>query len=128
MPCSPTKARHLLRDDKARVKRRVPFVIQLKYATGETKQPITLGVDAGYKNIGLSATTEKEELYASEIETRTDVSELLSTRRQCRRGRRYRKTRYRAPRFNNRVPRTRAGLLPRSKTSLPHISPALRMC
>ena len=103
MPCSPTKARHLLRDDKARVKRRVPFVIQLKYATGETKQPITLGVDAGYKNIGLSATTEKEELYASEIETRTDVSALLSTRRQCRRSRRNRKTRYRAPRFNNRV-------------------------
>ena len=87
MPCSPTKARHLLRDDKARVKRRVPFVIQLKYATGETKQPISLGVDAGYKNIGLSATTEKEELYASEIETRTDVSALLSTRRQCRRSR-----------------------------------------
>ena len=103
MPCSPTKARHLLRDDKARVKRRVPFVIQLKYATGETKQPITLGVDAGYKHIGLSATTEKEELYASEIETRADVSALLSTRRQCRRGRRNRKTRYRAPRFNNRV-------------------------
>ena len=103
MPCSPARARHLLRDDKARVKRRVPFVIQLKYATGEAKQPITLGVDAGYKNIGLSATTEKEELYASEIETRTDVSELLSTRRQCRRGRRYRKTRYRAPRFNNRI-------------------------
>ena len=80
-----------------------PFTIQLTIPVKEKLYPITLGVDAGYRHIGLSATTEKEELYASEIETRADVSALLSTRRQCRRGRRNRKTRYRAPRFNNRV-------------------------
>ncbi|MDR1538363.1 MAG: HNH endonuclease, partial [Clostridiales bacterium] len=53
--------------------------------------------------IGISATTEKEELYAAEAELRTDIVDLLSTRRAFRRARRNRKTRYRKPRFNNRV-------------------------
>ena len=66
--------------------------------TGETVQPVTLGIDAGYRHIGLSATTAKEELFASEVELRTDVSKLLSDRRELRRSRRNRKTRHRAPR------------------------------
>ena len=80
MPCSAAKARILLKEKKAVVKRRTPFTIQLTIATGETKQPVSLGVDAGYKHIGLSASTEKAELYASEIELRQDVSELLAGR------------------------------------------------
>ena len=103
MPCSPTKARHLLKENKAIVKRKTPFIIQLTVPTGETKQPITLGVDAGYKHIGLSATTDKAELFASEVELRQDISKLLADRLSFRRVRRNRKTRYRAPRFNNRV-------------------------
>ena len=73
MPCSPAKARLLLKERKAIVKRRTPFTIQLTIATGEAKQPVTLGVDSGYKHIGLSATTEKVELYASEVELRQDI-------------------------------------------------------
>ena len=103
MPCSPPKARKLLRAGKAVPVCRTPFVIQLKVPTGETKQPITLGVDAGYKHVGLSATTAKEELLASEVELRQDVTGLLSNRLALRRARRNRKTRYRAPRFDNRV-------------------------
>ena len=103
MPCLPAKARLLLKAKKAVVKRRTPFTIQLTQATGETVQPVTLGVKAGSKEIGLSASTEKAELYASEVELRTDVVDLLSTRRELRRDRRNRKTRYRAPRFNNRI-------------------------
>ena len=103
MPCSPPKARKLLRAGKAVPVRRTPFVIQLKVPTGETKQPITLGVDAGYKHVGLSATTAKEELLASEVELRQDVTGLLSDRLALRRARRNRKTRCRAPRFDNRV-------------------------
>ena len=103
MPCSPPKARKLLRAGKAVPVRRTPFVIQLTVPTGETKQPITLGVDAGYKHVGLSATTAKEELLASEVELRQDVTGLLSDRLELRRARRNRKTRYRAPRFDNRV-------------------------
>ena len=103
MPCSPPKARKLLRAGKAVPVRRTPFVIQLTVPTGETKQPITLGVDAGYKHVGLSATTAKEELLASEVELRQDVTGLLSDRLALRRARRNRKIRYRAPRFDNRV-------------------------
>ena len=102
MPCSSAKARILLKEKKAVVKRRTPFTIQLTIATGETTQPVTLGVDAGYKHVGLSASTKKAELYASEIELRQDVSELLAARRALRGTRRSRKTRHRAPRFDNR--------------------------
>ena len=111
MPCSPAKARLLLKEKKAIVKRRTPFTIQLTIATGEAKQPVALGVDSGYKHIGLSATTEKDELYASQVELRQDITDLLSARLALRRSRRSRKTRYRAPRFDNRVASKRKGWL-----------------
>ncbi len=103
MPCSPATARHLLKAGKAVVRRRPPFTIQLRIATGEMKQSVTLGVDAGAKHVGLSATTEKEEVFASEVELRQDITGLLAARLSLRRDLRHRKTRYRAPRFLNRV-------------------------
>lgn len=70
-PLMPTgrhgKIKHLLRQGKAKVVMRCPFTIQLLYETGNYLQPVTLGIDAGSKTIGLSAKTEKEELYASEV-------------------------------------------------------------
>lgn len=110
MPTTPRKARSLLRQNKAKVVKRTPFTIQLLYTTGETTQAITLGVDAGSKAIGLSATTEKEELYSSEVALRTDIVDLLATRRQTRRARRDR-LRYRKPRFLNRVSSKKKGWL-----------------
>ena len=103
MPCSPRKARVLLKEGKARVAKRTPFTIKLLHGSAGYKQPITLGIDAGSKHIGVSATTEKYELYGAELTPRNDIVKLLSDRREFRRGRRFRKTRYRAPRFNNRV-------------------------
>lgn len=103
MPCSPAKARHMLKAGKAFVVRRTPFTIKLTIATGETKQDVTLGVDAGARHVGISATTEKEEVFASEVELRQDITGLLADRMAFRRARRNRKTRYRAPRFLNRV-------------------------
>ena len=111
MPCSAAKARILLKEKKAAVARRTPFTIRLTTAGGELKQPVSLGVDAGYKHVGLSASTEKAELYASEIELRQDITDLLSARLALRRARRSRKTRYRAPRFDNRVRSKRKGWL-----------------
>ena len=64
MPCSPPKARKLLRAGKAVPVRRTPFVIQLTVPTGETKQPITLGVDAGYKKLSL---LEKRKMFLTEL-------------------------------------------------------------
>ena len=60
-------------------------------------------MDAGSKTIGLSASTETEELFSAEVKPRNDVVELMSARRQFRRARRTRKTRHRKLRFNNRV-------------------------
>lgn len=102
MPCSARKARLLLKQKKAKVLKREPFTIQLLYGSSGYKQEISLGIDAGSKHIGVSATTDKEELYAADVELRNDIVDLLSTRRQNRRIRRNR-LRYRKPRFNNRV-------------------------
>lgn len=96
------KVKHLLREGKARVVRREPFTIQLLYDNTEYTQPITLGVDAGATHVGLSATNESNELFASEVTLRRDIPGLLAARREARSTRRNRKTRYRAPRFDNR--------------------------
>ena len=110
MPCSPKKARLLLKKSKAKVVKREPFTIQLQYSTGETKQNINLGVDAGSDMIGLSATTKKVEIYSGEVKLRNDIVNLLSTRRATRRTRRNR-LRYRKPRFLNRVKSKNKGWL-----------------
>jgi len=110
MSCGTVKARKLLKNGKAKVIKRTPFTIQLLFATGETKQEITLGVDAGSKIIGLSAVTEKQELFSAELQLRNDIVDLLSTRRQNRRTRRNR-LRYKQPRFLNRVSTKKKGWL-----------------
>ena len=102
MPCSPVKARKLLQANKAVVKHREPFTIQLKVASGENRQDITLGVDLGSRHVGLSASTKKDELYAAEVDLRPDVSKQIAQRRELRHSRRSRKTRHRPPRFDNR--------------------------
>ena len=73
MPTIPSKARKLLKQNKAKVVSRTPFTIQLLYSTGETKQDAVLGVDAGSKFIGLSVTNEKQELFSAELELRNDI-------------------------------------------------------
>ena len=90
MPCKEAKARKLLKQGKAKVVKRTPFTIQLLFECENQVQDITLGVDAGSRHIGLSASTEKKELYCSDVELRNDIVELLSTRRACRRTRRNR--------------------------------------
>ena len=103
MPCTPAKARRLLKAQKAKVIKRTPFTLQLLYGSSGYKQSIVLGVDAGSKTIGIAACTDTKVLYAAEVKPRNDVVDLLSTRREFRRARRNRTTRYRQPRFNNRT-------------------------
>ena len=130
MPCSPAKARHLLDRKKAKVVKRTPFTIRLLYGSTEYTQPIILGVDAGSKTIGMSASTEKEELFAANVRPRNDVVDLLSTRREFRRARRNRKTRYRKPRFENRVHSKHKGwLAPSVEVKIQeHITSIKRVC
>ena len=93
---------YLLRHGKAHVVSHVPFVVQLDYESTTYTQEVSLGIDAGSKHIGVSASSEKKELLAAQVELRNDVVNLLSTRRELRRTRRNRKTRYRKVRFDNR--------------------------
>ena len=93
----------LLNAGKAHVVKRCPFTIRLDYQTTTKTQEITLGVDAGSKTIGLSATTDKKVLFESEVMLRNDIVKLIAARRELRRARRSRKTRYRKPRFKNRA-------------------------
>lgn len=111
MPCSEAKARRLLKAKKAHIVNYCPFTIQLDFDCENKTQDITLGVDAGSKTIGLSATTATKELYASNVELRNDIVRLLSDRRELRRNRRSRKRRYRQARFDNRMKSKKKGWL-----------------
>ena len=133
-PLMPTEnhrmVRVLLKEKKAKVVRRTPFTIKLIVKTKEFTQPIVLGVDAGSKTIGFSASTELQELYSAELKPRNDVVNNLSTRREFRRARRNRTTRYRAPRFNNRVHSKHKGwLAPSIEVKIKeHITSIKRIC
>jgi 5-methylcytosine-specific restriction endonuclease McrA len=102
MPCQPRKARLLLKGGKARIVKMVPFTLQLLYGSSGYKQEVSLGIDAGTQHIGVSATAEQKVFFEAEVLPRNDMQDLLATRRQFRRARRNRKTRYRKARFLNR--------------------------
>ncbi len=105
-PLMPTenhaKVRVLLSKGMARVINRCPFTIQLTYGSTNHTQKITLGIDSGSRHIGISATTKDKALFEADVELRNDIVDLLSSRREQRRSRRNRKTRYRKARFDNR--------------------------
>jgi 5-methylcytosine-specific restriction endonuclease McrA len=96
------KVRRLLKQKLAKVVKREPFTIQLLYDTTDYTQDVTVGIDIGSKTVGVSAVTEKEELFSAEVILRTNIKDLLLERREYRRHRRYRKRRYRKARFLNR--------------------------
>ncbi len=110
MPCGPAKARILLKNGKAKVVKRTPFTIQLLHGSSGYKQAVTLGVDSGYKHIGVSAITDNKELFSAEVELRTNIKDLLTEKRMYRRNRRSRLW-HRKPRFLNRK-RTAGWLAP----------------
>ena len=133
-PLMPTarhgKVRRLLNSHLAKVVKRCPFTIQLLYQSTKETRPVSLGVDAGSKHIGLAATTEKKVVYQEELAPRNDVVKLLSARRALRRSRRNRKTRYRKSRFNNRVHSKHKGwLAPSVEVKIQeHITAIKRIC
>lgn len=133
-PLMPTedcrKVRLLLKQGLAVVARRTPFTIRLTTKSKTYTQKVVLGIDAGSRTIGISASAEKKELFAAEAYPRNDVVKNLSDRRQFRRARRNRKTRYRKARFNNRVHSKHKGWLAPSvevKTQ-EHITLIKRVC
>jgi hypothetical protein len=98
MPSHPRTARLLLQQGKAKVVTMVPFTLRLLFGSSGYTQEVALGIDAGTQHIGVSATMEQAVLYEAEVRPRQDIQELLATRKQFRRARRSRKTRYRKAR------------------------------
>jgi N6-L-threonylcarbamoyladenine synthase len=133
-PLMPTtrygRVRRLLRNGLAVVVDYRPFTIQLTYDTPNGVQGVSLGVDAGTKHVGFSATTKKKVLFEAELLLRSDIVDKLSTRREFRRARRNRKTRYRKSRFLNRTGSKKPGwLAPSVRQKLDsHIHWILRIC
>lgn len=104
MPCTPAIARLLLKEGKAKVKQRTPFTIRLTYQTETTyTQALTHGLDSGSTMIGSAVSDDDGNiLYQSEVSVRNDITKKMDRRSAYRGNRRYRKTRNRKPRWQNR--------------------------
>lgn len=107
MPCHPARARALLKKKEAAVYRQFPFTIILKGRVGGDIQPLEAKIDPGSKTTGvvfvIQGKKKRKVVWAAHINHRGDaIRAALDNRRALRRSRRSRKTRYRAPRFDNR--------------------------
>jgi hypothetical protein len=104
MPCPPVIARLLLKEGKAKVRRRTPFTIQLLAQPERIyTQPVTHGVDTGSAVVGSAAADDQGNVFnLSEVELRNDIATTMKERASKRRNRRNRKTRYRPARWLNR--------------------------
>ena len=106
MPTTPRKARLLLKEQKAHVVSTEPFAIQLDYRTGTATQEVTIGVDPGQKNIGIAVLRRNTVIFKMEIELipTMDKKKRITARAEYRKGRRFRNTEYREPKWKpNRV-------------------------
>jgi len=111
MPCSEKRARLLLKKGRAVVHHMEPFTIRLKDRTREQSQiqPLRLKLDPGSKTTGMAVLDETDPscgrvIFLAEIRHKQGIKKSMDERRNQRRLRRNRKTRYRKPRFNNRNP------------------------
>lgn len=104
-PCTPGMARSLLKAGKAAVFRQYPFTIILNKAVQpkEFKQ-FQLKLDPGSKTTGIAILRGNKLIWAAQLTHRgQQIKDDLESRRSLRRSRRGRKTRYRKPRFLNRI-------------------------
>lgn len=104
-PVHPGEARRLLSGGKAAVFRRYPFTIILKEACPEVPvQNLELKLDPGSKVTGMAIKQGDKVIFGAELQHRGQhIKDALLSRRQLRRSRRNRKTRYRQPRCLNRT-------------------------
>lgn len=121
MPCRPARARKLLTAGRAAVYRLHPFTIILKDRDDGDTQDVQVKVDPGSKTTGIALVGNFEQqgavvLFGANLNHRGQaMKNNLESRRSLRRGRRWRKTRYRQARFLNRA--RKAGWLPPSVES-----------
>jgi 5-methylcytosine-specific restriction endonuclease McrA len=111
-PCASGMARSLLKAGKAAVLRMFPFTIILKKEVADTPDSLQLKIDPGSKVTGLAILSGAKLIWAAELTHRgQSIKASLESRRSLRRSRRNRHTRYRQPRFLNRI-RTQGWLAP----------------
>ncbi|MGK7927636.1 MAG: RNA-guided endonuclease IscB [Spirulina sp.] len=102
-PTHPARARKLLKNGRARVFKRFPFTIILQDVEGGETNDCQLKIDPGSKTTGLAILQGNRVIWGAELTHRgSQIRDALTSRRQLRRSRRNRKTRYRKPRFLNR--------------------------
>src|SRR5579883_3463844 len=118
-PVHPGRARLLLKEGKAAIYRRHPFTLILKRTVEQpAPAPLRLKIDPGAITTGLALLNDAngDVVWAAELSHRgATIKAALDIRRAVRRGRRQRRTRYRAPHFHNR--RRAPGWLPPSLLS-----------
>ncbi|WP_417158878.1 RNA-guided endonuclease IscB [Spirulina subsalsa] len=103
-PCTPGMARSLLKAGKAMVFRMYPFTIILPKTVQATPEPLTLKLDPGSQVTGIALLQATALIWVAELIHRGQgIQAALLSRRQLRRSRRDRKTRYRQARFLNRT-------------------------
>ncbi|MHC5897349.1 RNA-guided endonuclease IscB [Nostoc sp.] len=123
-PIHSAQARQLLRNKKAAVFRQFPFTIILKESRPDSPMSaLRLKIDPGAKYTGIALVNDAtgEVVFAAELKHRGfAIRDALTSRRQLRRGRRARKTRYRKPRFKNR-PRPPGWLAPSLQSRIENI-------
>lgn len=106
-PIHPAQARQLLSRGKVAVFKRFPFTIIVKESHPDAPvQSLRFKLDPGakYTGIALVSDVSGEVVFAAELKHRGfAIRDALTSRRQLRRARRSRKTRYRQPRFLNRT-------------------------
>lgn len=105
-PVHPGRARILLSSGKAAVFKRYPFTIVMKEAITPESIALRLKIDPGSKTTGLAIVNDAtgEVVFGAELQHRGHaIKKRLDERRAVRRSRRHRHTRYRKPRFKNRV-------------------------
>src|SRR6516164_4660277 len=106
MPCTPAKARSLLKSGKARPKwnKLGLFMVQLCYEQEPDNQPLVVGIDPGSKFEGFSVVGSQDTVLNLMVEAPEHVKDAVQARRTMRRARRHRKWR-RPKRFDNRLNR-----------------------
>lgn len=104
-PCHPSVARNLLKMERAAVFRRYPFTIILKKECSDIPtKTIKLKLEPGSKTTGIALVQNDRVIWGAELTHRgQQIKDDLLARRQIRRSRRNRKTRYRQARFLNRT-------------------------
>jgi len=104
-PIHPGFARRLLKQKQAALYRKFPFTLILKESRPDLIRPdLKLKIDPGSRVTGFAILNGAQVIWAAELTHRGQaIKDALLSRRQRRRGRRNRHTRYRQPRFSNRT-------------------------